>query len=126
MSRSSCLRLIYQLFIVFDVVIEHGVWTVIPLVLRVGVNAERLPEVVSSHNDGIGVAAEVLVAVALVVQEQQQIPVRVVAGVAAGSGTIKVECGALGKDLRGHLPDVVNNLPSFHIHVSFGCKDTNK
>ena len=38
--RSSCLRLINQLFVVFNVVIEHGVWAVIPLVFRIGMYAE--------------------------------------------------------------------------------------
>ena len=68
MPRSSCLRLIDQLFIVFDIVVEHGMRAIIPLVFRVGVYTERLPEVIAASNDGIGVTAKVLIAVAFVVQ----------------------------------------------------------
>ena len=72
---SSSLRLINQLFVLFNIVKEHSMGAIAPFFLRISVNAEVLQEVKAMLHDRINIATEVITVISLFVEKKQQVPI---------------------------------------------------
>ena len=103
----TSLRLIYQLFVLFNVIIKHGMWAIIPVVLGIGMNTKVLPQVKTTLNDRVDVLLEVCIVVHWLVEQEQQVPVAVLAGITPSTRTVKIQFAALWKHIAGHLPDAI-------------------
>ena len=106
----------------FNIVKEHCMRAIAPLVLRISMNAKVLTKVKAVLHNGINIATEVITLFAFFVKKQEQIPIRVFVPVTTGTRTIEVEFATFGKYACCYLTDVIDDLFTFHISHFYAAK----
>ena len=82
---------------IFHIEIEQAVRAIVPLVFRVSVDTEVLAHVPTHLHEGVCILAEIHVLHKWLVEQQEQVPVGIIPGIASGSRTIQIERAALGQ-----------------------------
>lgn len=98
------------MFVLFNIEIEHGMRTMIPLVFCIDTRTDIFTYVPSHIHKGELLFIPLLIMNTRFIQQQQQVPIAAFMVVTTSTGAIEIEGTAFWQYLLCHLLDVVDNL----------------